>query len=107
MNKKNFGFQKEKIERMLEQCLSAHELQLSSEARYNIIFHMTDWLQDLAELCELYLNSNKYSPQIAKKILTTFLLHAPEHISAAAELLTGIGVEHIFRDVPPVCPPRD
>jgi len=76
------------------------ELSLQSSGKYDkntckdIAFHMTDWLNDLDNLCQFYQNPEEYeSPE---EILMKFLIHVPEHLAAAAKLMTRTGVADIF-----------
>jgi hypothetical protein len=77
------------------------ELSLQSSGKYDkntckdIAFHMTDWLNDLDSLCQFYQNPEEYeSPE---EILIKFLVHVPNHLAAAAKLMTGTGVADIFK----------
>jgi hypothetical protein len=98
MNTRHVSFDDEEIKRLLGKCIAETFPELPADKSGDLIFHMTDWLADLSRLCDLYSDPTKYGIDETKKILLAFLLHVPEHVSAAAEIFTGSGVEHIFRD---------
>jgi hypothetical protein len=100
MSNKHLSFDEEEIKRLLERCVAETFPELPVDKAGDFVFHMTDWLKDLSRLCDLYSSPMKYGAMDTKKIVLAFLLHAPEHISAAAEIFTGSGVEHIFRSSP-------
>ena len=63
-----------------------------------IAFHMTDWFDDL---CLIYKTFNSIDTHTDKEILDNiikFLLHAPEHINQASNLLVGTEINNIFDD---------
>lgn len=61
-----------------------------------IAFHMTDWLEDLERYLSFCEAPESSSSEQLEKMLFSFLIHAPNHIAAAAVLLTGTPVSDIF-----------
>jgi len=57
----------------------------------------SDWLDDFLRLYQFYRNPNKYKPEDVEKLLMDYLVHVPNHIAAAAKLMTEIGVSDIFK----------
>jgi len=58
---------------------------------------MTDWLEDLEVLVQLYQTIESKSGKEVYDVLLKFLIHAPEHVVRASELLTGLGIEDFQR----------
>jgi hypothetical protein len=71
---------------------------LSEAECSEIAFHSTDWLDELELLCSTFDSIESLSDEEIYNNLLRFLIHAPEHIAKAAELMTGTGVEGIFSD---------
>lgn len=70
---------------------------LSEKESNDLAFHMTDWIDDFDDLHRLFENIENYDDENIYRVLLKFLIHAPEHIAGAAKILTGFGVEDIFR----------
>ena len=49
-------------------------------------FHMTDWIEDLRALHELFGNPDAVTPEQFNEVVFGFLTHASGHILAASEL---------------------
>jgi hypothetical protein len=62
----------------------------------DIVFHMTDWLEDLNNWSNFCANPNKLSPDEVHSLLIEFLVHVPAHLAAAAKLVTGLPVNDVF-----------
>ena len=60
-------------------------------------FHMTDWLEDLLELHDLYTGRSRWSSKRVEMVLMGFLFHVPNHVAAAAKLLADSPVQDIFQ----------
>ncbi len=58
----------------------------SKEVADDIAFHMLDWNGDAAFLLALYLFPERFSVNEVRVGITNFLIHAPDHIAAAAKL---------------------
>jgi len=74
-----------------EECM-----ELPTPVARDVAFHMTEWLDDLEALLAFYNEPGALSPDDALEVLTKFLVHAPNHIAAAAKLLTGFPVADVF-----------
>ena len=66
------------------------EFDLNDEVANDIGFHMTDWLDNLQELRELYLRIDSATNGEINDCVLRFLTHVPPHVYAAAKL-SGIG----------------
>ncbi len=69
---------------------------LSDKDAMDVGFHMYDWFEDLKRLWEFTTDPNSLSDDELEDMLTQFLIHAPNHIAAAAKLYIGTGVRDIF-----------
>lgn len=69
---------------------------LSPETARDVAFHLTDWLNDLDNFASFCEKPRDFSPEQVNGLLLAFLLHAPNHLAAAARLYTGTPVEDIF-----------
>jgi hypothetical protein len=69
---------------------------LNQQEAMDVAFHMLDWHEDLAGLVSFLQNPEDVSVKGLQDLLDMFLLHAPNHIAAAAKLFTGNGVRDIF-----------
>ena len=69
----------------------------SDENCYAIAFHMTDWLDDMIKIVKLFESIDDSSPDEIEKILVLFLAHVPEHVAAAAKIMTGQGITDVFK----------
>jgi hypothetical protein len=56
-------------------------------SREDFVFHMTDWLNDLDNLWEIYKNPESTSKEAAEDAVFGFLIHALPHLMAAGRLL--------------------
>lgn len=54
---------------------------------FEIGFHLSDWLENLEFLFALHLNPSAFSKEQIAVGITHFLIHAPNHIAAAAALV--------------------
>jgi hypothetical protein len=61
-----------------------------------IAFHLTDWLDDLAELYAFMQNPQRVGNEEARKLLMGFLIHVPNHLAAASKLWLDIPVTDVF-----------
>ncbi len=67
---------------------------VSEEDAYQITFHLTDWLDDLKPFVVFLENPESYSNDEVNKILIRFLVHAPDHMNTAAEIIINAGDEN-------------
>lgn len=75
---------------------SARRLGLANDDAVDVGFHMYDWLENLEEFWAFTQHPNSLNDEDLDKMLMSFLLHAPNHIAAAAKLYTGEGLTDIF-----------
>ncbi len=72
---------------------------LSSEhpelVAHDIAFHLLDWNAEAAFLVALQLFPDRFTPEQIREGVLNFLIHAPNHVAAAAKL-GGWPVEDIF-----------
>jgi len=62
-----------------------------------IAFHLTDWSADAAFLVALHLFPERFTKEEIREGVLAFLIHAPNHVVAAARL-SGHPVEDIFKE---------
>lgn len=55
--------------------------------RRDFVFHMTDWLNDLAALQDFYHHPERYGKDRASQLVFGFLIHAIPHLNAAGRIL--------------------
>lgn len=72
-----------------------HDGLLSKAAAQEAAFHFTDWLDDLAELNELFWSTD-WDPKRAQGVLMDFSTHAPAHIAALQLIVAGTPVTDVF-----------
>jgi hypothetical protein len=78
----------------------AAQAEISDGQADEIAFHMSDWLPDLIELHRALVVNGATDPEETYNAVLGFLLHAPEHIAEAAEQLTGLPLEGVFKEGP-------
>jgi hypothetical protein len=59
---------------------------LSSEIASELAFHLSDWREDAAFIVALALSPDRFTAEEVEDGLTAFLVHAPNHVAAAAKL---------------------
>jgi hypothetical protein len=69
--------------------------ELPAQSAYDLAFHLSDWRADAAFLLALHLAPDRFSLEEVKEGVTQFLMHAPNHVVAAAKL-GGWPVEDVF-----------
>jgi len=74
----------------------ANGLPDDEKRRDEFVFHMTDWLDDLTVLWELF-HSQKVSADVAAQRIVGFLIHVTPHLNAAGRALLD-GVPDPFSD---------
>ena len=68
---------------------------LSAETASELAFHLSDWREDAAFIVALALSPERFTAEEIEDGLTAFLVHAPNHVAAAAKL-GGWPVADIF-----------
>lgn len=69
--------------------------ELDESSAHDVAFHMTDWNSDAAFLVAFLLFPERFADDEIREGLQCFLIHAPNHIAAAAKL-AGWPIEDIF-----------
>jgi hypothetical protein len=69
--------------------------ELPEQSANDLAFHLSDWRADAAFLLALHLAPDRFSPEEVTEGVTQFLVHAPNHVAAAAKL-GGWPVEDAF-----------
>lgn len=87
---------KSEIRQRLHQVLSNLNEYDSAKEQHDIVFHMTDWIDDLKQWVEFCQNPSAMSNDEVEEVLTNFLIHVPNHIAAASKLMLNIPVRDIF-----------
>lgn len=59
---------------------------VSARTEFDFVFHMTDWVDDLVNLAQLYRSPDRYSAADARRIVDGLLIHGVGHIVEAARL---------------------
>lgn len=68
----------------------------NKQCRFDFVFHMTDWRDDLFRLAELYQNPDQFDRDTAAEIVARFAYHATHHIMEAARLLLDYEPGYFF-----------
>ena len=58
-----------------------------------IVFHLTDWIDDLKPFADFLDDPNKCGEDEAMQIIIKFLAHAPDHLKIAAEHVLDPGAK--------------
>ena len=69
---------------------------LSQQTAYDSAFHMVDWIDDLRKLVAFFENPESYTDEQVDDLLSGFLIHAPNHLAAAAKLYADYPVSDLF-----------
>jgi len=71
------------------------EDEFAEERAQDIGFHLSDWHAEAAFLVAAHLFPDRFTPAEISAGISAFLIHAPNHVAAAAALY-GYPVEDIF-----------
>jgi len=83
-----FGDLVHALEHVAEEHLQsavARTFELADES-LDVAFHLSDWREDAAALLAISLAPDHFTPEEIEECLTAFLIHAPNHVLAAANL---------------------
>ena len=83
------------IDARFHAAVAAAYPELAVERAYDVAFHLSDWRADAAFLLALSLEPGRFTPAEVRAGLEAFLIHAPNHVAAAATL-AGWPVSDIF-----------
>ncbi|WP_395377330.1 hypothetical protein [Marinicella sp. W31] len=75
-----------------------NNMRIDAEKAQEIALHMTDWLDDLKLLNHTYDTIEDMDETEISNNILQFLIHAPEHIARAAQLMTDAPIDNIFDD---------
>jgi len=79
------------LEKVFENCRDDLRKTLDAatfdQRKRDYVFHMTDWLDDLHTLAQLYQNPEKQDLEAATTAMIGFLYHVVPHLNAAGRLL--------------------
>ena len=92
-----FGDAVHALEHVAEEHLQsavARTFDLADES-LDVAFHLSDWREDAAALLAISLAPDHFTAEEIEECLMAFLLHAPNHILAAASL-TGYAASDVF-----------
>lgn len=73
-----------------------------AKCRWDFVFHMTDWADDLDQLAALYRSPEQFSRRESEQVVSGFLMHATAHIMEAARLLLDYEPGYIFDSPKPL-----
>jgi hypothetical protein len=88
-------FNTERVRQRIE-LASIAEGDLSPSDASAVAFHMTDWLSDLERYIKLCNDPESHTDEQVNAILLALLVHAPNHMAAAAKLYADLPVSDIF-----------
>lgn len=88
-------FNTESVRQRIE-AVALSEGDLSAPAAKDVAFHMTDWLDDLANYVKFCQDPASHADEQVNALLLALLLHAPNHLAAAAKLYADFPVRDIF-----------
>jgi len=88
-------FDEKKIYKKIITVLNESDIVSKKESKL-IAIHMTDWVDNLKEICNMYSNIDEYSSKQILDMIIYFLSHVPNHLAAASKLLLDIPVSDIF-----------
>lgn len=89
------SYQSDKLKVAIDRALIDHGMELD-EKRQAIVFHMTDWIDDLSAVNHLFSDPDVYDGDEIHQVLVRFLTHVPNHLAAASKLFLGIPVTDVF-----------
>jgi hypothetical protein len=69
--------------------------EMPAQESFDLAFHLSDWRADAAFLMALQLAPERFTAAEVRAGVTAFLVHAPNHLAAAAKL-GGWPIEDVF-----------
>jgi hypothetical protein len=85
--------------RIYDRYQQLDEPKANAAGRKDFVFHMSDWIDDLRGLAELFQNPKKFSQKQAGDIVAGFLFHVIPHLRAAGRLLLDYTPDDIFLEL--------
>jgi hypothetical protein len=77
------------------QSAVARTFELTDES-LDVAFHLSDWREDAAALLAISLAPEHFTAEEVEECLIAFLIHAPNHVLAAARL-SGLPPSDVFK----------
>jgi hypothetical protein len=69
--------------------MALREFDFSDQELFDATFHLTDWIDDLKNFVSFLEEPEKYDSDAVQTLLIAFLIHAPDHLAKAAEIVLG------------------
>ncbi len=69
---------------------------VNAKVRQDFVFHMTDWIDDLERLSDVYKQPDKMDRKTAEEVVAGFLIHVISHLMEAGRLLLDYEPGFIF-----------
>ena len=94
-----FGEASRKLRLCAEEHLAdaiARALALPKDKALDAAFHLSDWRREAAALLAISLAPERFTSEEIEECLMAFLIHAPNHIAAAAKI-AGFSPSDIFK----------
>jgi hypothetical protein len=70
----------------------------NKKSRRDFVFHMTDWVDDLRSLSELYQHPERFDKEQAGRIVVGFLYHVIPHLQEAGRLMLDYDPGDVFAE---------
>ncbi len=91
---------RKRLERLLSSAYNQYQRLddpvANAQCRWDFVFHMTDWIEDLRRLAELYQQPEASDREQAGEIVSAFLIHVTAHVMEAARLMLNYEPAYIF-----------
>lgn len=98
MTEKRQSNWEEQVQPMLDRIKAVAKQQgLSDQQAFDSAFHMLDWLDDLRAFAAFCEQPDSYTDEQLHKLLTSFLIHVPNHVAAAAKIYADYPVSDVFK----------
>ena len=78
---------RERLQAVFDFWRRSHKLLHRKAYRQDFVIHMTDWLNDLSRLNDLYAHPESYTKDEACDVVFGFFIHAMSHLKAAERIL--------------------
>ncbi|MFA6044807.1 MAG: hypothetical protein WC718_07475 [Phycisphaerales bacterium] len=95
-NQSSEEYWKARVASFRDRVVKVFSRSLGKDAAQELGFHLVDWSGDLYDLGNAIENHEPLTDKELKRLLLSFLVHAPNHINAAAFILLGWPVTDFF-----------
>ncbi len=89
---------KQELVKRIKSAVKKSDDELSDDQVRDFTFHMTDWLEDLEGLMEVYDPSSNLSNSQIYDLLLKFCIHVPLHVVKASEILMDDKFSLLYND---------